>query len=56
MVEPLSQREPDVLRLLGTDLSGPDIAGPPGELSRALLMGANPKKTHAVLHHLRDGR
>jgi hypothetical protein len=40
MVEPLSQREPDVLRLFGTDLSGPDIAGPPGELSRALLMGA----------------
>jgi LuxR family transcriptional regulator, maltose regulon positive regulatory protein len=26
LIEPLSERELDVLRLLGTDLDGPDIA------------------------------
>jgi LuxR family maltose regulon positive regulatory protein len=39
MVEPLSQRELDVLRLLGTDLSGPDIA-------RELMVSLNTLRTH----------
>ena len=39
LVEPLSQRELDVLRLLGTDLSGPDIA-------RELMVSLNTLRTH----------
>ncbi|WP_219838433.1 LuxR C-terminal-related transcriptional regulator [Paenibacillus sp. R14(2021)] len=37
--EPLSERESDVLRLLGTDLSGPDIA-------RELMVSLNTLRTH----------
>lgn len=37
--EPLSERERDVLRLLGTDLSGPDIA-------RELIVSLNTLRTH----------
>jgi LuxR family maltose regulon positive regulatory protein len=37
--EPLSERERDVLRLLGTDLSGPDIAG-------ELMVSLNTMHTH----------
>lgn len=39
MSEPLSERERDVLRLLGTDLSGPDIA-------RELMVSLNTLRTH----------
>jgi LuxR family transcriptional regulator, maltose regulon positive regulatory protein len=39
LVEPLSEREFDVLRLLGTDLSGPDIA-------RELMVSLNTLRTH----------
>jgi LuxR family maltose regulon positive regulatory protein len=39
LVEPLSERELDVLRLLGTDLDGPDIA-------RALSVSLNTMRTH----------
>jgi LuxR family maltose regulon positive regulatory protein len=39
LVEPLSERERDVLRLLGTDLDGPDIA-------RELLVSLNTLRTH----------
>jgi LuxR family maltose regulon positive regulatory protein len=39
LVEPLSQRELDVLRLLRTDLSGPDIA-------RALMVSLRTLRTH----------
>jgi LuxR family maltose regulon positive regulatory protein len=39
MIEPLSERERDVLRLLGTDLSGPDIA-------RKLMVSLNTVRTH----------
>jgi LuxR family transcriptional regulator, maltose regulon positive regulatory protein len=39
LVEPLSDRELDVLRLLGTDLDGPDIA-------RALSVSLNTMRTH----------
>jgi LuxR family maltose regulon positive regulatory protein len=39
LAEPLSQRELDVLRLLGTDLSGPDIA-------RELMVSLNTLRTH----------
>lgn len=39
MIEPLSARERDVLRLLGTDLSGPDIA-------RELSVSLNTMRTH----------
>jgi LuxR family maltose regulon positive regulatory protein len=39
LVEPLSQRELDVLRLLGTDLDGPDIA-------RELSVSLNTMRTH----------
>jgi LuxR family maltose regulon positive regulatory protein len=37
--EPLSERELDVLRLLGTDLGGPDIA-------RELMVSLNTMRTH----------
>jgi LuxR family transcriptional regulator, maltose regulon positive regulatory protein len=39
LVEPLSQREHDVLRLLATDLSGPEIA-------RRLVVSLNTVRTH----------
>ncbi|HEY0736915.1 MAG TPA: LuxR C-terminal-related transcriptional regulator [Herpetosiphonaceae bacterium] len=39
LIEPLSERELDVLRLLGTDLSGPDIA-------RELMVSLNTLRTH----------
>ena len=39
LVEPLSDRELDVLRLLGTDLDGPDIA-------RELVVSLNTLRTH----------
>ncbi len=39
LVEPLSDRELDVLRLLGTDLDGPDIA-------RELFVSLNTMRTH----------
>jgi LuxR family maltose regulon positive regulatory protein len=39
LVEPLSERELDVLRLLGTELSGPDIA-------RELMVSLNTLRTH----------
>ena len=39
LVEPLSDRELDVLRLLGSDLDGPDIA-------RALSVSLNTMRTH----------
>ncbi len=39
MIEPLSERERDVLRLLGTDLSGPEIA-------RELMVSLNTLRTH----------
>ncbi len=38
-IEPLSERERDVLRLLGTDLSGPDMA-------RTLMVSLNTLRTH----------
>ena len=39
LIEPLSERELDVLRLLGSDLSGPDIA-------RELMVSLNTLRTH----------
>ena len=39
LVEPLSERELDVLRLLGSDLDGPDIA-------RELTVSLNTLRTH----------
>jgi LuxR family maltose regulon positive regulatory protein len=39
LVEPLSDRELDVLRLLGSDLDGPDIA-------RHLVVSLNTVRTH----------
>jgi LuxR family transcriptional regulator, maltose regulon positive regulatory protein len=39
LIEPLSERELDVLRLLGTDLGGPDIA-------RKLVVSLNTVRTH----------
>jgi LuxR family maltose regulon positive regulatory protein len=39
LIEPLSERELDVLRLLGTDLDGPDIA-------RELSVSLNTMRTH----------
>jgi LuxR family maltose regulon positive regulatory protein len=39
LIEPLSERERDVLRLLGTDLSGPEMA-------RALMVSLSTLRTH----------
>jgi len=39
LIEPLSERELEVLRLLGTDLDGPDIA-------RELSVSLNTMRTH----------
>ena len=39
LIEPLSERELDVLRLLGTDLDGPDIA-------RELTVSLSTVRTH----------
>jgi LuxR family maltose regulon positive regulatory protein len=39
LIEPLSDRELDVLRLLGTDLDGPEIA-------RELTVSLNTVRTH----------
>jgi LuxR family maltose regulon positive regulatory protein len=39
LIEPLSERELDVLRLLGTDLAGPEIA-------RELMVSLNTMRTH----------
>jgi LuxR family transcriptional regulator, maltose regulon positive regulatory protein len=39
LIDPLSERELDVLRLLGTDLDGPDIA-------RQLVVSLNTVRTH----------
>ncbi len=39
LIEPLSERELDVLRLLGTELDGPDIAG-------ELMVSLNTVRTH----------
>ena len=39
LVDPLSERELDVLRLLGSDLDGPDIA-------RELSVSLNTMRTH----------
>ena len=39
LIQPLSERELDVLRLLGSDLDGPDIA-------RELTVSLNPLRTH----------
>ena len=39
MIEPLSEREVEVLRLLGTELSGPEIA-------RELSVSLNTVRTH----------
>jgi len=39
LIEPLSERELDVLRLLATDLGGPDIA-------RRLIVSLNTVRTH----------
>jgi LuxR family maltose regulon positive regulatory protein len=39
LIEPLSERELDVLRLLGTDLDGPDIA-------RELVVSLSTMRTH----------
>ncbi len=39
MIEPLSERELEVLRLLGTELNGPEIA-------RELMVSLNTMRTH----------
>jgi LuxR family maltose regulon positive regulatory protein len=47
LIEPLSERELEVIRLLGTDLDGPDIA-------RQLVVSLNTVRTHQ--EHLRQAR
>jgi LuxR family maltose regulon positive regulatory protein len=48
MVEPLSSRERDVLRLLATDLNGPEIA-------RELVVSLNTVRTHTKNLYLKLG-
>jgi LuxR family maltose regulon positive regulatory protein len=48
LVEPLSERELDVLRLLGSDLSGPDIA-------RELMVSLNTLRTHTKNIYMKLG-
>ena len=48
MVEPLSSRERDVLRLLDTELNGPEIA-------RALVVSLNTVRTHTRNVYLKLG-
>jgi LuxR family maltose regulon positive regulatory protein len=48
LIEPLSSRERDVLRLLGTDLSGPEIA-------RELVVSLNTVRTHTKNVYLKLG-
>ncbi len=48
LVEPLSNRERDVLRLLGTDLNGPEIA-------RELVVSLNTVRTHTKNLYLKLG-
>ncbi len=48
MVDPLSARERDVLRLLGTELSGPEIA-------RELVVSLNTVRTHTKNVYLKLG-
>jgi LuxR family maltose regulon positive regulatory protein len=48
LVEPLSSRERDILRLLGTDLSGPEIA-------RELVVSLNTVRTHTKNVYLKLG-
>jgi LuxR family maltose regulon positive regulatory protein len=48
LVEPLSERELDVLRLLGSELSGPDIA-------RELMVSLNTLRTHTKNIYMKLG-
>jgi LuxR family maltose regulon positive regulatory protein len=48
LIEPLSERELDVLRLLGSDLSGPDIA-------RELMVSLNTLRTHTKNIYMKLG-
>ncbi len=48
LVEPLSSRERDVLRLLGTDLNGPEIA-------RELVVSLNTVRTHTKNLYMKLG-
>jgi LuxR family maltose regulon positive regulatory protein len=48
LIEPLSERELDVLRLLGSDLGGPDIA-------RELTVSLNTMRTHTKSIYLKLG-
>ena len=48
LVDPLSERELDVLRLLGSDLSGPDIA-------RELMVSLNTLRTHTKNIYMKLG-
>jgi LuxR family maltose regulon positive regulatory protein len=48
LVEPLSSRERDVLRLLGTDLNGPEMA-------RELVVSLNTVRTHTKNIYMKLG-
>ena len=48
MVDPLSVREREVLRLLGTELSGPEIA-------RELVVSLNTVRTHTKNVYMKLG-